>query len=150
MIVDRLDEIKYTISSKEMNQILILVVKLGISFSDMKFKRSIKRASLQCLVDRKSSWETIGPRGQSQISTTTFFDVLPRVIQSMDVSQLSSSLWALGKIGFLWDELSFDMQRTINQGISSTSKSMSPICVANTIHGYWLKFLVVISCHDSM
>jgi len=139
MILDRLDEAKYSITSKEMNQILILVVKLGISCSDMKFKRSIKRASLQCLVDRKSSWtskqSTGAPRGLYQTRTSTFFDVLPRAMQSMDVSQLSSSLWALGKIGFLWDELSFDMQRTINQGITSTSTSMSPMCVANTIHG---------------
>lgn len=139
LILEKLDSMTNVISSKDMSLALSGLVKLGINCLDKRHKTSLKRASLPNAPVFKST-TVVGKRysmssHSSSADSRTLFDGLPRTMAAMDALQLSTSLWAMGKLGFLWDDLSVDLQKVINLAVIRLQKSMTPICVANTIHG---------------
>lgn len=135
-----MDSMANSISSKDMSQGLSGLAKLGIRFTDTKHKLSLNRASVTHSKTNTTASNTVARKRydfihQPHHTRQTIFDALPRTMSTMDALHLSTSLWALGKLGFLWDDLSFDMQKTVFQGVVRCESSMTSICVANTIHG---------------
>jgi hypothetical protein len=49
--------------------------------------------------------------------------------------QVSSTLWAMGKINIKWDALPIRTRQAVGAAIVRTAPTMTPLCVANTIHG---------------
>ena len=140
-----MDSLANSISSKDMSLGLSGLAKLGIRFTDKKHKMSLNRVSMTTSKANTTASNTVTRKRyeflhQPYQTGQTIFDALPRTMSTMDAAHLSTSLWALGKLGFLWDDLSFDMQKTVFQGVVRCESSMTSICVANTIHGKYLRF----------
>lgn len=71
----------------------------------------------------------------SSSASSSFFNAVPRVVAEMSPGQVADTMWALGKIGALWDDFSPRTQQTIASAVMRTSASMTPLHIANTIHG---------------
>ena len=69
----------------------------------------------------------------------SFLESLPRTLAHMDSLQVANSMWALGKYGVTWDSLTLPVQKAYKAAIARVGPKMSPLAVANTIHGkLWL------------
>lgn len=65
----------------------------------------------------------------------SFLTALPRTLVGMDSSQVANCMWALGKYGVTWNSLTLPVQKAYKAAIARTGPKMSPLAVANTIHG---------------
>jgi hypothetical protein len=79
-------------------------------------------------------------RQGNRISSTavfsgSFLEALPRTLTSMDAMQVANCMWALGKYGVLWDSLTLKVQEAYKAAVTRVGPKMSPLAVANTIHG---------------
>ncbi|KAJ1436158.1 hypothetical protein B484DRAFT_445750 [Ochromonadaceae sp. CCMP2298] len=75
------------------------------------------------------------PRDVLKHRGKSFFDALPRTLPAMGDSQVSSTLWAMGKMNIKWDALPIRTRQAIGAAIVRTAPAMAPLGVANTIHG---------------
>lgn len=64
-----------------------------------------------------------------------FLEALPRTLANMDSIQVANCMWALGKYGVTWDSLTYKVQKAYEGAIVRVGPKMSPLAVANTIHG---------------
>lgn len=65
----------------------------------------------------------------------SFLEALPRTLINMDSMQVANCMWALGKYGVTWDSLTYRVQKAYKTAIVRVGPKMSPLAVANTIHG---------------
>ena len=72
----------------------------------------------------------------SKASEISFLFSLVHSLPNMDDQQVTNSLWAIGKIGVLWETLSLPIRKAIIKSVVRTSsKLMTPQGISNTIHG---------------
>lgn len=81
----------------------------------------------------------------------SFLEALPRTLTLMDGMQVANCMWALGKYGVLWDSLTLKVQEAYKAAVMRVGPKMSPLAVANTIHGtvsFSMRSLIVYESHQ--
>jgi hypothetical protein len=73
--------------------------------------------------------------GCQTVAKDSFLEALPRTMNLMDDQQVANVVWSMGKIGTHWDTLPIRIQKGVAGAIVRTIPKMSPLGVANTIHG---------------
>ena len=68
----------------------------------------------------------------------SFLEALPRTLINMDSVQVANCMWALGKYGVTWDSLPYRVQKAYKAAMVRVGPKMTPLAVANTIHGNFL------------
>lgn len=114
LLVERLHHWSRVMSGGELALSLLGLARLGIKAPDSS---SILSAS------------------SSASSSNSLFNAVPRAVAEMSPGQVADTMWALGKIGALWDGFSLRTQQAISSAVIRTSASMTPLHIANTIHG---------------
>lgn len=127
LILERLEELGPACNAIELSQCLTGLAKLGIKCHD-KMSRGLKRH------DSVSKRSDVLP---------SFVEILPQRLMKMDDVMLANTLWAMGKIGLLWDSLPLKVQSAIcNAIVSQAAKKFSAYATSNTIHGQCMHSLI--------
>eukprot|EP01039_Chlorochromonas_danica_P003366 gene3367-3691_t len=120
LILERLEELGPACNAIELSQCLTGLAKLGIKCHD-KMSRGLKRH------DSVSKRSDVLP---------SFVEILPQRLMKMDDIMLANTLWAMGKIGLLWDSLPLKVQSAIcNAIVAQAAEKFSAYATSNTIHG---------------
>lgn len=125
-MLQRIDTISSRATPSDLSTLIVALAQLGIKF-------------FPGYTSSPSHSPADEPRHDNVVSSKDelprYLDALVRLMPSMTAIELSTTLWALGKSGILWDSMPLRVQKSIIMSIANIAPALNPFCLASCIHG---------------